>query len=289
MSRLVVRRKAIARALAGELAPAEEQGLRAHLARCARCRAHYDRLALAAEAIATSAGGEARVAARRERARLEAALAGASGGALAAPAPRRRARRWLPAALALAPAAAAIVWIVRVAPPPSPGDAAPAVTFRGGAPDGAAPPAGLLVYASRKEGAAGHGPVRLVADLPASGEGRLSLSDYMQLSVRGLRAPAFVTVVGVDDGGEVHVYVPRPGAAPARAAPRDAPASLGPSIDLGRGHRPGRLRLYALVSGEPLDEARVRAAAARLDRGRPGAPPLDLPVPQVAGLLMIEP
>src|SRR5262249_53777043 len=151
----------------------------------------------------------------------------------AAPAPRR-ARRWLPVALALAPAAATLVWIVRPTPPRPPREAVPEVTMRGGAAEGTPAPAGLLVYASRKQGAAGHGPVRLAAALPASGEGRLSLADYVQFSVRGLRAPSFVTVVGVDDGGQVHVYVPRPGSAPARAAPREAPSSLGPSVDLSR-------------------------------------------------------
>jgi hypothetical protein len=49
------------------------------------------------------------------------------------------------------------------------------------------------------------------------------------------------------------------------------------------------LRLYGLLSTEPLPPERVRAALAQLDRTRPGAPALDLAVPQVAGLLTIEP
>ena len=64
---------------------------------------------------------------------------------------------------------------------------------------------------------------------------------------------------------------------------------VGPSIDLQRTHRPGPLRLYALFSKEPIDEGRLRAAAARIDWKRPGVPPLDLPVPQASGLLLVAP
>jgi hypothetical protein len=113
------------------------------------------------------------------------------------------------------------------------------------------------------------------------------MDDYVQFSVRGLHAPAFVTVVGVDDSGDVHTYVPRAGVPPPRPAPSSGAISLGASIDLARGHRPGRLRVYALLSAEPLPPERVRAAAAQVDRSRAGAGVLDLDVPQVSGLLTV--
>jgi pimeloyl-ACP methyl ester carboxylesterase len=149
-----------------------------------------------------------------------------------------------------------------------------------------------LIFAGRPPdaGASPGAHVRLVADLPGSGEGRVSTGDFVQFVLRGLQTHAYVMVLGVDDAGGVHVYVPRAGAAAARYEPSAAAISLGASINLAAaGRRPGRVRLYALLSPAPLDEARVRAAASRLDRSRPGAPPLDLPVPQVTGVLAIEP
>ncbi len=284
---LLLHRRAIARAAAGDLSLAAETRLRAHLRECAACRAHYDALRATAEGLAASGG---RIGEERARARLMAALGGEAAGGGAPPPARAvsRARRWWPAAL-LVPAAAALVLLVRPAPR-GPGQAPNDVTWRGaGASEATAVPATLLVYASRRGSGGDPGPVRLVADLPASGEGRVTLSDYVQFSVRGLRSPMFTTVVGIDDAGTVHLYAPRPGSPPVAAAPGDRPVALGPSVDLQRGHRAGRLRLYALFSPAPVDEARLRAAAARVDPTRPGVPPLDLPLPQLSGVLLVSP
>jgi len=278
---LFFHRRAIVRAVAGELSADAEASLRAHLRTCTACRDYYDQLARVTEVLATAAGRADTRADDRARARLLVGLAAATG-----PRDRVAPRRWTWAAAGLVPAAALAVLFLRSAPHPEP---APYQAMRGGAEtaDGSAP--ALLIFASRKDTGTGHGPVRLVAEMPASGEARVSLDDYVQFSVRGLRAPAFVTVVGVDDAGEVHTYVPRAGIPPPHPAPSSAAISLGASIDLARGHRPGRLRIYGLLSAEPLAPERVRAAAAQVDRTRPGAPPLDLAVPQVSGLLTIAP
>ncbi len=283
---LLFHRRTIERAVAGDLSPADETRLRAHLRGCAPCRAYYDGLSATAEGLAASGG---RVGEERERARLLVALGSqpAAGNARAPGRSGPRARRWWPAALLIAPAAAALLLLAR----PTPHDASSDVTWRGGgaATEATAVPATLLVYASRRESGGDPGPVRLVADLPASGEGRVTLSDYVQFSVRGLRSAAFTTVLGIDDAGALHLYAPRPGTPPVATAPSDRPVPVGPSVDLRRGHRPGRLRLYALFSAAPVDEARLRAAAARVDPTRPGVPPLDLPLPQLSGVLLVSP
>jgi len=186
-------------------------------------------------------------------------------------------------ALALSPALAALLWIVWPVRAP-----APDVTWRGTTAESAATPGALIVYGSRRRADGAPGPVRLVAEFPGSGEGRVSLSDFVQFGVRGLRAPAFLTVAGIDDYGEPHIYFPRPGSPP-RPIAAGPSGPVGSSINLARGHRPGPLRVYALFSSEPLPESKVRAAVARIGPRRAGAAPLDLPVPQVAGLLIVEP
>jgi hypothetical protein len=274
---LLLHRRAIARAALGELPVGDEEKLRAHLRGCAPCRDHYDALAGAAGAVS---GGAA--AAARERARLFAAVDAprAAGGA----APRSGRRGWAWAGMVLAPAAALVLWLARPAPESAP---AGEVTMRGGGASEArvAPaPATLVMYATRKTGPTSHGPVRLVGELPGSGEARVSLGDYLQLGVRGLRAPAHVRVVGLDETGTVHDYVPD-----TALAPTGAPLTLGGSVELARDHAPGRLRLVALFSEQKVDEAAVRAALARLDPRRVdrGAT-TESDATVVTGLLVIE-
>jgi hypothetical protein len=253
--------------VAGALDPDQERRLRGHLARCAPCRRHYDEVSAAAEALGSPAGP------RRERTRLLAALS-APGEVHR----RRPSLRWLaPAALAAAAGVALLVGPLRREPP--------RVAFRGASTGDTAPFARLLLHASRK--GERPGPLRLVADLPGAGEARLSLGDYLQLATTGATAPAFVTVVGLDETGGVHQYVPRPGATPVPVAAGGA-RGLGPSIDLAAGHRPGRLRLFALFSAAPLDETLVRAAAARAGLGGTTLV-LDGLLGQVSGLVILEP
>jgi hypothetical protein len=183
--------------------------------------------------------------------------------------------------LALAPVAAVILWIARPAPAPvAPADE---VTMRGGAEQAAPPPATLVMYATRRLGPASHGPIRMVGELPGSGEARLSLGDYMQLGVRGLKEPMHVRVVGLDQDGRTHEY-----AGDTLLMPSAATVTLGGSVELARAHAPGRLRLIAIFSEKKVDDEAVRAAIGRFDPRRVdrGGPSGDAAV--VTGLLVIE-
>jgi hypothetical protein len=265
---LLLHEREIARAVLGELAPSAEARLFRHLRGCATCQARYDQLATVKSLFDGSA-----VAHGRARARLVAALAEKRAeNDQPGRTDRRRRPRWLPALLALVPAAAILLWIARPAAPPSKAD--DEVTMRGSAdpsPSPATPT--LIIYASRKAGPAGHGPVRLVAELPGSGEARVSLADYLQLGVRGLRAAAHVRVVGLDARGAVHDYLPDTVATPAART-----SALGRSVDLSRDHAPGRVRVVAVFSEAPVADGAVRDAIA----GRGGAG-------VVRGALVIEP
>lgn len=258
---LLFHKSEIARAVLGELAPPDEERLRAHLRACAPCRGHYDALAAASRAVGGGAGDVA-----RERARLLGALERGPS----APAPARRSRAWLVAGLVLAPAAAVVLWLARPAPEAE-------VTMRGGAETTASQPAATVVlYASRRTGPATRGPLRLVGELPGSGEARVSLDDYLQLAVRGLRAPAHARVAVVDQAGAVKTLVGDTLLAPKVAG---VPVTLGGSVDVARALTAGPARIVALFSDAALDEAAVRDAVARLAAPRASV---------VAGSLVIE-
>jgi hypothetical protein len=279
---LFIHKRAIERAVLGELAPRDEARLRAHLAACARCRRHYDGLARTIDALG---GGRAETARARER--LFAAL-GTTG--TAAPAVRASMFRGWRVSLTLVPAAiVAVLWITRASPErPS----APEVTLRGSAaPATASPPATVVLYASRKVdktstagGKRDRLPVRLVGELPGSGEARLSINDYLQLGLRGLRTPTHVRVAGLDERGRIHDYV-----GDTAVVPGAGPLTLGGSVELTREHEPGRLRLLALFSERAIDDEAVRAALARLsaprgDRGPTGDAGMSL----VTGVVVLE-
>jgi hypothetical protein len=264
---LWLNRGRIVRAVAGELEPSTERRLRGHLAGCPACRSHYDRLSAMAAALGGAAGR------RRERDRLLDALGGASPAAA-------RSYPWAPA-LALAAAAALVFWLRQ-------GAERSGVTWRGPA-DDAPVPVRLLLHASRKgEPGMPPGPLRLVADLPGAGEGRVSVRDYLQLSYVGLAAPAYATVVGLDEGGGVHQYAPRPDAGPMRVTPTDRARGLGPSVDLGR-QRPGRFRLIGVFASAPVSAEAIRAAAARARADGQPVALAGVTAVQVRGVLIVEP
>ena len=264
---LLLRKRDIERAILGELTPADEARLFEHLHGCAPCQARYDELTRVKSFVDGAAVAQARA-----RARLVAAVDRPSGGR--GPQDRSRRSRWLPALFVLAPAAAIVVWIVKPAAPPN--KTVDEVTMRGSAdptPTPAAATPTLIIYASRKTGPARHGPVRLVAELPGSGEARVSLGDYLQLGVRGLRAAAHVRVVGLDDHGAVHDYLPDTVALPAART-----SAVGRSVDLARDHAPGKVKVVALFSDAPVSDGAVTDALA--GRGSAGV---------VTGALIIEP
>jgi hypothetical protein len=293
---LLFHRRAIARAVAGQLPAAAEGRLRAHLRGCASCRRHYDALsALAAGAAAGGAPPGGGAAAARERARLEAALGNGNGMSAGAAAPGPRRRRAL---ILLAPATAAlVVALVQLRRVRMHAVLDDQVTWRGGRADGEQGSQGeqadralraglsLRFYARRRGPEAG--PVRLLGELPGSGQLRASRADELQIAYLGLREPRYLALVGVDQGGEVHVYHPAAtGGPPGPLSPTREPRLLGSSLDLGATHPAGRVRLAAVVTRQPPDvralEAAVRARAGGAGARLPGEAHVD-------GLLWIEP
>lgn len=231
---LLFHRGAIEAAVAGALSLEAERSLRAHLVTCDACRAHYDALTMAARA----AGGTAEPTGAelaRERARLE---------AMVAPKPRTRsAPRWAVIALPVS-LAATLAFVAFLKHEPD-------VVERGGT-EAPAAPFSISIYAKPKSGDA---PVRLVAELPASGEASLSANDWLQVTSK-----AQVVVVVLNDAG-------------ARVLPTGSSESL-PA---------GTWRMFAVSDSTP-DE--VLRAAKGLS---PSTKKLPLARPQVTGVLSVQP
>ncbi len=224
-------RRKISRAVAGELSAAQEARLREHLADCGACRDHYDALT-AAERALFGAGQLPRAQAERGLARLMDELE-------PAPAPPRPSWRL---ALALAPVALALAVLGGLLRGPH--QTEPDVAWRGGADAALEVPVRLLVYA---RDAAGTRPLRLVAELPLSGEARLPRFDLVQFAITAPQ-PGFATVIGEADGAVVRYF-------PAQAVPAAQKAlPLGAPLTLGVLH-PGaeQVRLKLLWSTAPLE------------------------------------
>lgn len=230
---LFFHRGSIEAAVAGTLSVEEERSLRAHLATCDACRAHYDALMLTARAATGTEATGAELA--RERARLEAMLT---------PKPRSRsAPRWAVIALPVS-LAATLAFVAFLKHDPD-------VVERGGT-EAPAAPFSISIYAKAKSGDA---PVRLVAELPASGEASLSANDWLQVTSK-----AQVVVVVLNDTG-------------ARVLPTGSSESL-PA---------GTWRVFA-VSDATSDE--VLRAAKGLSTSTKKLP---LARPQVTGVLSVQP
>jgi hypothetical protein len=301
---LWLHRRAIAQAVIGDLPVTAEARLRAHMHRCVPCHRYYDQLSLVngAGAQGGAQGGAQRMtAAGRERSRLLLALDRQIGqaqepAAAVALSPARR-MRFLPVFLPalLVPVAVAVLVVVRA--PTGPQEAQEKqeahkeqeqVTWRGIAPPAEPAPIRLLVYASRKQTDGAAGPVRLLGEIPASGEIEASLGDYLQLGYRDLASAAHVMVVARDAQAGVIQYVPRSEETPARLDPSPDLRTMGPSIDLAIRHQAGRMQLYVLVSEQPLDPLRVRDAVARGPDPSTGRLALDADAKQLVGVMTIK-
>jgi hypothetical protein len=287
---LLLRRRAIARAVIGDLSPVNEARLRVHLRGCAACRGFYDELSRAAEAAVPNPGSSTRAASRASE-RLARALgslgpaATVSGtttatttvtAAVGTRARTARWQRWLIAGAVLAPAAVLVVWLghgLSLQTTAGP-ESASEILWRGPDEDAGRGPA-LVVYASRRDGSGGRAPVRLVGELPGSGTLRVSRADYLQFGVSGLPRPALVSIAARTASGTVHVFLPRAGTTAPTAAAGSAPSVVGPSFDLAREPGPGK---YAVT-------ARL-APAAGIDADG-GA--MDAVATSVSGFLIIEP
>jgi hypothetical protein len=229
------KRRQLHRAVEGELSAAEEEKLRTHLSGCAGCAAYYERLTLTRRALA---GGPELEDARALR-RLEAAL---DVPRALAPA-RRGSWKWampVPVGLALA---GLLLFVVR-----APED--DAIGWRGQADAEVAAQAQIWVYAhSEARG------LRLVAELPFSGEGELRQGEAIQFTYRHAQGKKYLWVLGLDAEGKRHVYYPQAGA-PVPLSQTATPLPLGRSVRLST-HPPGVLKIVAVFSESALSEAQL--------------------------------
>lgn len=183
------------------------------------------------------------------------------------PPPRQTFLKIARAALLVAALVALAVWWLR---PDPVRDAHPAmrarhVTAHDAGVIGAAQPLDrgwLVVYAAPRRPGGGAGPLRVVADFPSAEPARVSRAEHIAFGVRDLRAPAYVTIFGVQDDGTVHLYLPRPAGEPIYAQAGFEPTVFRPTISLAASHRLGRLVVHALFTAAPLDPETTRRALA---------------------------
>jgi len=211
-----------------------------------------------------------------------------------APPPQSTILRLARPALLLLGVAGLAVWWLR---PDPVRDAHPALRARllAGHDAGALPPGQpidrgwLVVYAAPKRPGGGAGPLRIVADFPSAEPARVSRSEHIAFGVRDLRAPAHVTIFGVQDDGTVHLYLPRPAGQPIYAQAGYGPTVFRPSINLSASHRVGRLVVHAVFTAAPLDPETTRRALASgdtLDATLAAADPTSF---RVGGVLTVDP
>jgi hypothetical protein len=158
--------------------------------------------------------------------------------------------------------------------------------------DAATPPVDrgwLVVYAAPKRPGGGAGPLRVVADFPSAEPARVSRSEHIAFGVRDLRAPAYVTIFGVQDDGTVHLYLPRPAGEPIYAQAGFEPTVFRPTISLSASHRLGRLVVHAVFTAAPLDPETTRRALASGDTLEATLAATDPSSFRVVGLLTVEP
>jgi hypothetical protein len=147
----------------------------------------------------------------------------------------------------------------------------------------------LVVYAAPKRPGGGAGPLRIVADFPSAEPARVSRAEHIAFGVRDLRAPAYVTIFGVQDDGTVHLYLPRPAGEPIYAQAGFEPTVFRPTISLSASHRLGRLVVHAVFTAAPLDPETTRRALASGDTLEATLAATDPSSFRVVGLLTVEP
>lgn len=147
----------------------------------------------------------------------------------------------------------------------------------------------LVVYAAPRRPGGSAGPLRIVADFPSAEPARVSRSEHIAFGVRDLRAPAYVTIFGVQDDGTVHLYLPRPKGEPIYAQAGSEPTVFRPSISLTASHRLGRLMVHALFTAAPLDPETTRRALASGDTLESTLAAADPSSFRVNGVLTVEP
>lgn len=246
-------KRRIARAVAGDLSIAAEARLRRHLGVCEACRSLYDDLVATSEALAHGTGvgraGPQRAAKGEER-RLRRALT---------PPPSvvpRRVVVW--GGLCVVPAAALVFLVVRGSSPEAPPtpETPSEITWRGAHPaeERAAALPTVLLFASPNLGKGRHGPVRMVGELPGSGESTVTTADFLQLGVRNLRRTAWPSVRVRTPSGDTRTLWPTRGSESRLDPGRKETLPLGPSLDLAASGLTGKLTLCVLLPEAPLPE-----------------------------------
>jgi hypothetical protein len=258
-------RGTIARAVTGELSPRAEERLRHHLARCPACRTHYDATSLVA-AAGSNAG-----AATRERARLQLALqAGTLAAGTAAAAPQASRRRIVLATAALLPVGAFAIFFVFKRHPVAQPDGPSEVSARGASPEldraqrrqaDALASLVLRFYARKQIPGRPAGPVRLVGEVPGSGELRVARDEQVQVAYAGLTAPRHLRLIVRDEQGRTTPVTPADtDASDARLEPTQAPRLIG--VPFSPGALGGRLQVIATITRNPGDTAPIVVSAA---------------------------
>jgi len=147
----------------------------------------------------------------------------------------------------------------------------------------------LVIYAAPKRPGGGAGPLRVVAEFPSAEPARVSRAEHIAFGVRDLRAPAYITIFGVQDDGTVHLYLPRPAGEPIHAQAGFEPTVFRPNISLAASHRLGRLVVHAVFTAAPLDPETTRRALASGDTLEATLAAADPSSFRVVGVLTVEP
>jgi len=273
-------RRRILKAIAGDLPMESEHELRKHLQTCNACRTFYDRVGLVAEALP---GVDAK-ARRREREGLLFAL---SRRTVLHPAQPSRRRRW---PILMAPAlgvASLAIWLSRSHEFSVQGgrQEQETIQWRGNDVPAQTTPIRLLVHAKRKVSPQGApSSVRLIAELPGSGEAHVSLQEFVQFSYRDLQVSSYFTLVGLLANGDVHAMLPINGSPSVRLEPVTRTTAIGPSLDLDGRVPPGPLQVLAIVSTEAIGAEQVRETIAAWKKNSA----LPKSVALLSGLLIVE-
>jgi len=238
-------KRAIGKAVAGELSAEQEQSLRNHLRICQPCQSHYNVLSalLAVSAPAKSV--------KRERSRLLQLL----GDAPIKQA--RTARRWLWSLPILATTAALLLWVRAM---PTSVDDAP--VWRGGDQvETETWPLSLLIYGLRKGGPSIDANPEVLGELPYSQGVSINKNTLVQFGYKGLQKQTFVYVQGEQASKRVTLF-PRRAQDNGALAPTMVAKAVGSSLDLGAVFGVGRVQLSVLFSPTQLSATQIQEAFA---------------------------
>ena len=115
----------------------------------------------------------------------------------------------------------------------------------------------MLLFASRNLGGGRHGPVRMVGEIPGSGESAVTTADFLQLAVRNLRRTAWPAVLVRTESGDARLLWPTGGSEVRLDPGSKETVPLGPSLDLAASGLTGKLTLCVLLpEGPPLPRER---------------------------------